>query len=167
MPLPVEIQAQLEKIQAIISEFGAELVDTGFRHTGSRRVIVFIVDKAGGIGLDDCSQINRRLCHLFDELAAEAGEGSRSLMSSPYLLEVNSPGLDRPLKAPKDFLKVLNRKIRVLYKNEAGHVGPVLVATLAEVTDDKLRLLYAEGAKELWLDLEKIVKATREISFKK
>ena len=61
-----------------------------------------LVDKfAGAITLGECALLNRRLGYILEE---------KNIIVGDYVLEVSSPGLDRPLKSSKDFLRVLNKE---------------------------------------------------------
>lgn len=94
----------LEIAKPFFEEIGAELVDLNVRRTHSQVHIQILADKpAGGITIDECSELNRKI--------GDAIEG-QSLIGVHYLLEVSSPGLDRPLKTFRDFLRVRGREVR-------------------------------------------------------
>ncbi|MEI8176770.1 MAG: ribosome maturation factor RimP [Candidatus Omnitrophota bacterium] len=88
----------LEKIQEIVSnliqEKELELVDLIFRREGASKVLRLVLDKKGGISMDECAWASSRMGELLD-----AGD----VIPEHYLLEVTSPGLDRTLKTTKDF----------------------------------------------------------------
>lgn len=85
---------------------GMEILDIEFRREGGRgeRVLRLYLDKQGGPNVDDLSRVSRQLSDLLDE--QDAIEGA-------YTLEVSSPGINRPLKRPEHFARVVGKRIRV------------------------------------------------------
>ena len=157
--LPLEIENRKEEIRKEIERSGAELVDMGFRKTKVRSVVTIIADRPGGITLDECAAINHALSSLFDGLI----EGS-------YFLEVNSPGLDRPIKSEKDFVRAVGEMVRVIFKTETGatavQVGRILSPPFASQTkhgDKSVKIRLAKDGSTLDLSMDSIVRAVREI----
>lgn len=97
----------------VIEQNGYEYVGTEFnKASGSSELIVY-ADKPGGIGLDDCEKISRMIEPIIDE---------RDPIRDAYCLCVSSPGLDRPLKTPRDFERSLGKKVDVrLYRALNGN----------------------------------------------
>ena len=149
--LPLEIENKKEEIRKEIERSGAELVDMGFRKTKGRSVVTIIADKTGGITLDECAVINHALSALFDEL-----------IEGPYFLEVNSPGLDRPIKSEKEFMKAVGETVRVIFKTQTGATA-VQVGRILSVKDERVEIQLAKGGSTLSLALDSIVRAVREI----
>ncbi len=79
---------------------GYELVDV--QAAGGGRLLRLFIDKPGGVTLDDCAAISR---HLTRVLAVEGIDYER--------LEVSSPGLDRPLRKERDFVRFAGHKAEV------------------------------------------------------
>ena len=101
-----------ELVTPIIEENGFELVDVEYVKEGSDYYLRVYADKEGGINIDDCVLISRSLEEKLD--AADR-------MTDPYILEVSSPGLTRPLKKDKDFKRNLGKKVEVkLYRAVDG-----------------------------------------------
>lgn len=92
----------------VLEEYGFELVDVEYvREVGVWYLRAYI-DKDGGITVDDCETISRRLGEWLDE---------EDFISDSYILEVSSPGLGRPLKKEKDFVRSMGKDVEVrLYK---------------------------------------------------
>jgi len=88
----------------VLEDMGYELVDVEYITHYGRWVLRLYVDKEGGITLDDCAQVSREVGDLIDV---------KDIIDHEYVLEVSSPGLNRPLKKEKDFLRALGKKIRV------------------------------------------------------
>ena len=116
---------------------------------------VFIdTDKPGGVSLDDTEIVMNAIDGPIDDLDPTSG--------APYVLNVSSPGLDRPLKTEKDFLRKVGAEIEVsLYAPVSGskkHVG-----TLAAFADGILSLTTEKG--EIEIAIKDIAVAKPYISF--
>ncbi|MBF0329612.1 MAG: ribosome maturation factor RimP [Nitrospirae bacterium] len=86
---------------------GLELVDIIVSGKGRMLVRVIIDREPDGVAIEDCERMSRSLEALLDVEDA---------ISSSYMLEVSSPGIDRPLIKPKDFEKNIGRLARVVTK---------------------------------------------------
>jgi len=91
-------------IEPVLEDMGIELVDLEYLSGQGRRVLRIYADRPAGINLDDCAMVSREIGHLLDV---------KELLQHHYVLEVSSPGLDRPLKKEKDFLMAVGQKIKV------------------------------------------------------
>ena len=80
-----------------------ELVDVEYVKERDWYLRVFI-DKAGGIEIDDCQALSERLEKVLDD---------ENVIADSYILEVSSPGLDRQLKKPRDFVREQGKKVDV------------------------------------------------------
>jgi ribosome maturation factor RimP len=102
------VESIIEKVSAhagpVIEDLGFELVDVDFLSDRGRRVLRIYVDAENGITLDDCAEVSREVGSLID---------LEDLVPDEYVLEVSSPGLDRPLKKSGDFVRALGRKVKV------------------------------------------------------
>lgn len=98
----------IDRVQAlvdpILSEEGMELAEIEYRREAKGWVLRLYIDKEGGVTLDDCSHISQALGRSLDV---------EDFILNPYILEVSSPGLNRPLKKEKDFMRYRNRVIKV------------------------------------------------------
>ncbi len=147
----------LEKIRdsatPLVEGLGFEIVDLRLFRANRRFILRFLVDRPeGGISLDECSRINEGIGRLLEEQDILAGES--------YVLEVSSPGLDRPLFSAKDFLRVRDRKVRV-FLNEPQDGRLELEGEVEAVKGDCLLLKTDE--KTIKLSLTKIKKAKQVI----
>ena len=156
--LPLEIQERLDAIRSEVGQSGIELIEVQFRRTGSRSVLTFIVDKPGGVTLDECADVNRRLGVFLDRASDAAGE---DVLKGSYVLEVNSPGLDRPLRTPKDFERAKGEPVRVAWRAETG-AGLVTVGTLREVDRESIELEDKQG-KTVKISFGAVTKASRNV----
>ena len=88
----------------ILSDEGLELVDIEYRRESRGWVLRLTMDKTGGVTLDDCTRVNQEVGRNLDV---------EDFISTPYVLEVSSPGLNRSLKRIEDFMKYRNQIVRV------------------------------------------------------
>ncbi|MBQ8184768.1 MAG: ribosome maturation factor RimP [Lachnospiraceae bacterium] len=91
-------------ILPIIEQNQFELVDVEYVKEGGTWYLRAYIDKPGGITVDDCEVVNRALSDLLDE---------KDFIDESYILEVSSPGLGRPLKKEKDFIRSMGEEIEI------------------------------------------------------
>lgn len=144
-----------EKIGSLVEEDGLEIVDLKFLEGGPASVLRIYVDKAGGVTVDQCANLSRR---IGDFLEIE------DLIPSRYTLEVSSPGLDRPLFSGADFKRKIGERVRVFLKEEVS--GKMeLLGKIKNLEGENLLLLVeskASGlnnAKQEVIPLKKVAKA--------
>lgn len=108
----------------ILEGLGYELVEVTYQKQHDAMYLTVYIDseKPGGVSLDDTEIVANAIDKPLDDLDPTAGE--------PFVLNVSSPGLDRPLKSERDYLKKIGTEIEVsLYKPLSGskkHVGTLL-----------------------------------------
>jgi ribosome maturation factor RimP len=96
----------------VVAELGCELWDVEYVKEAGTWYLRLYIDKEGGVSINDCEAISRRVSDLLDE--ADPIEGS-------YTFEVSSAGAERPLKRPADFDRFLGSPVTVrLYKAKDG-----------------------------------------------
>ncbi|MHB1653938.1 MAG: ribosome maturation factor RimP [Desulfitobacteriaceae bacterium] len=91
-------------LEPAVTEKGLELVDVEYLKEGTHWFLRIYIDKEGGIGLDDCTDIS----HVTSELLDKA-----DFIQQAYTLEVSSPGLERPLKKETDYERYRGKLIKV------------------------------------------------------
>ncbi len=97
-----------EYLLPLMKEHNFELVDVEYVKEAGTWYLRAYIDKEGGITVDDCEVINRKLSDWLDE---------EDFIEESYILEVSSPGLGRPLKKEKDFVRSIGKEVDVkLYK---------------------------------------------------
>jgi len=144
-----------EKIEPLVEEDGLEIVDLEFFEGGPASILRIYVDKAGGVTVDQCANLSRRISDFLD---------IEDLIPHRYMLEVSSPGLDRPLVCGADFKRKIGKKVKVLLKEEMG--GKMeLVGKIKNLEGENLLLLIEspasgmdEGTEEI-IPLKKVAKA--------
>lgn len=93
-----------ELLLPIIEEFHFELVDVEYVKEGGNWYLRAYIDKEGGITVDDCEVVSRRMSDLLDE---------QDFIEESYIFEVSSPGLGRPLKKEKDYARSLGKELEI------------------------------------------------------
>jgi ribosome maturation factor RimP len=140
----------LELGKQVADEQGVELFDIELLGRG-KLLLRVMIDKEGGITLDDCERFSRSFEALLDV---------EDPIPMSYTLEVSSPGLDRPLKELKDFEKNIGKLARIItiekIENQNLFIGRILKAN-----SEFLKLL-AHG-QEIDIPFDKISKARLEV----
>ncbi len=93
-----------ELITPFVEDKGFELVDVEYVKEGGNWYLRAYIDKPGGITVDDCEVISRSLSDKLDE---------EDFIEGAYILEVSSPGLGRPLKKEKDFVRSMGQEVEL------------------------------------------------------
>ena len=102
-------ESRVEKyLLPLMDEHHFELVDVGYVREAGTWYLRAYIDKEGGIAVDDCEVISRKLGEWLDK---------EDFIDESYILEVSSPGLGRPLKKEKDFIRSMGKDVDVrLYR---------------------------------------------------
>jgi ribosome maturation factor RimP len=96
-----------ECIKGIVEEMGYDILEVEYsKRFGGMQLTVYI-DKPEGISLEDCEKVNKAIDGPLDELDPTDG--------APYTLNVSSPGLDRPLKSEKDYIRNKGKEVEVSF----------------------------------------------------
>ena len=119
------IATEIEKLVLPITDANNwELVDVEYVKEGGEFFLRIYIDKEGGVSLNECEVVTRTLNPILDE---------KDPIKDNYFLEVSSPGLDRPLKKEKDFIRYKGRDVEIkLYKPINGakmHEGELVGLT--------------------------------------
>ena len=100
-----EYEQKTEKLLMPIMEAnGFELVDVEYVKEAGNWYLRAYIDKPGGITVDDCEAVNRELGDLLDR---------DDFIDDSYILEVSSPGLGRPLKKERDFIRSKGEEVEI------------------------------------------------------
>jgi len=149
-------QSLLESLRQValplLTNRGIELVDLLCNRSNGRVFLRFLVDRPGGITLDECAQLNREIGQLLD---------TQDLIQQRYLLEVSSPGLDRPLSSSKDFERCLGQSIKVDL-HQPLHGQNVWVGRLEQVNEQEI-IIQAQQQQALSIAHRDIARARLEV----
>ncbi len=145
-----EITTEIEKIiKPIIKSYQMELVDVEWTHKNGSWNLCIYIDKPAGITIDDCELVNREISDLLDRI---------DLIHQSFVLEVSSPGLNRPLKKREDFERFINNTVKITT------VQPLqgqkkFKGVLVDITVDGQLLLKTDKGEETVISLDKVAKA--------
>jgi ribosome maturation factor RimP len=135
--------------------YGVQLVDVELAGSMRKPIVRVFIDKENGVTLDDCERFSNALSAVLDV---------EDPIHTPYVLEVSSPGLDRPLKGIKDFERNTGKLVRIItkdsIKNQSFFVGRII-----GIKNNNVRLTV-ENKIEIEVPLDQISKASLEIEFK-
>src|SRR3982751_6230174 len=105
-PATDALPARLESLLApVVAEAGADLEQGEVTPAGRRRVLRVVVDRDGGIDLDGVADLSHAVSEALDSSDVMGGQ--------PYVLEVTSPGTDRPLTEPRHWRRAVGRLVKV------------------------------------------------------
>lgn len=146
-----------EMASQIAENEGLELVSVDISSRGKRTLLRVVVDKEAGVTVGDCERMSRSLEAILDV---------EDPVKGPYLLEVSSPGLDRPLVQQKDFEKNVGKLTRVVTKEKIEN-QTFFIGRIIDVGENWIRLSIESktGKKDFFIPLDKISKARLEIEF--
>lgn len=133
--LKAKISAAIEDIDSQI-----ELVGVHLRPKGRRMHVTVRVDRPGGIDLEQLTQINR---HLTADLEDD--------FDRPYLLEVSSAGVERPLSTPEHYSRFQGKKVKLLLHKPRGSTA-VIVGHIARANSHQVTIHTETGAVDVPFD---------------
>lgn len=115
--------ANPERLRALltpaIATLGLDLEGISVTTAGRRRLLRITVDGDGGISLDQVAQVSHTVSETLD--------ASELMGEQPYVLEVSSPGVDRPLTEPRHWRRATGRLVRANLADGSEVMGRVLV----------------------------------------
>ena len=120
--------------ESFLHEFGMEVVDVEFLFENGRWILRVFIDKEKGVTLDDCASVSRELGDLIE---------AKNIIDYHYVLEISSPGLNRPLKKESDFMRSIGKMIKLKMfrpidkrRNFVGRVTNVREGMISLLIDD-------------------------------
>lgn len=139
--------------QPLADSLGLELVDVEYVKEGSLWFLRIFIDKPEGVTHSDCQEVSHRLGELLDE---------KDPIPLSYILEVSSPGIERPLKKPGDYERFRGYKVRAttfsLVEGQKEFIGE-----LEGLVDGKVQINI--NGKKISLPLECVAKVRLEADF--
>lgn len=139
------------------------VVDILFQQKLNRAKLTILVDGDQGIGVDKCAEISRYLADKIEEL---------DLIDLAYVLEVSSPGVDKPLTLSRQYLKNVGRQLKIQLNNGSEQVA---VLQAVDLNNQSITILpESKGKKDkkniesesITLALAEIKKANVLVSFR-
>ena len=159
----MQITERVETLVApILEDLGYELVDIEYQREERGWILRFLVDRDGGINLDDCAAASREISSILDV---------EDVVGTAYSLEVSSPGIERPLKKVKDFERFAGhlakiKTVTAIDPENKGRNSKTFVGTLNGFAEGHVLVtLKGKGAVPIKIDLEQIDSARLEFEF--
>jgi ribosome maturation factor RimP len=126
-------------IAPILWTFGLELVDVECVGQGARSVVRVLIDKPGGVTIADCEQAHKALGPALD--VADP-------FPHAYMLEVSSPGLDRPFKRVQDYQRAIGKKVSIKLRQPLEGQWRI-TGPLVQVNEQTVVVNIAQKVKDL------------------
>lgn len=149
----MDIDALEQELEAEIERIGFEFVDLERSGSKTRPVLRIRIDKPGsepgrGVTIEDCTAVSRALETYLED---------RTSVGERYVLEVSSPGIERPLVKRRDFERFSGKEIAVKTKTSIGEHGKRVEGVLLGIQD-------AGGREQVRLELptQEIVEISRD-----
>ncbi len=143
-----------EKLRPVIEEMGYELVEVSYEKENGGMSLIFTIDKDGGVTVDDCEIVNKKIDPILDEI--------NPTDDKPYTLVVSSPGLDRPLKTDRDLSRNIGNEVDVTLFAKLD--GKKLFTGVLESFDEKSVTIKTDK-ESINLDRDKIASIKLVIKF--
>lgn len=139
-------KAVYQLCEPVAESYGLELVQVQYHREDHGWVLRILVDRPGGVSVDECGSLSREVSDLLDV---------EDLIDTSYNLEVSSPGLDRPLTKPSDFDRFAGQEITL--KTVRPVEGRRNFKGTLEGIQDEVVMIESDGMKyELnWSEVQK------------
>jgi len=140
--------------EPLLHEFGMEIVDVEFLSESGRWILRVFIDKENGVTVDDCASVSRELGDLID---------AKNIIDYRYVLEISSPGLNRPLRKESDFMRSIGKMVK-LKMSRPINKRRSFTGRLANVREGMISL-SVDGNNLVELPLNEIDKARVKYEF--
>jgi ribosome maturation factor RimP len=121
-------QSIVKIVEPLLQTQGFELVELQLQQRKGQWLVRVFADAEGGISLEECQRLSRDIGQVFD---------AEDLIATSYVLEVSSPGLDRPLRTARDFQRQRQRMVTVFlsspHMGQVQHTGRVAAVTTSHL----------------------------------
>ena len=144
-------------VKPIVEGLGMELVEGEFAKTKQGDALTVFIDKEGGVSLNDCEAVHNAIDAPLDELDPTQGK--------PYTLNVSSPGIDRPFKSDRDYVKHIGTKVETSLFAPIEGVGKKFVATLTAYDPQTATATLEADGKTLEINTKNIAIIREHIEF--
>jgi ribosome maturation factor RimP len=133
----------LDVLTPVVAATGHDLEDVTVTSAGRRSLVRVIVDSDGGVDLDAVADVSRAVSEALDD-DTDGG----AAFAGPYVLEVSSPGVDRPLTEPRHWRRAVGRLVQVPVAEQA------ITGRVTDTDDVGVTLDVDGAAREIaWADL--------------
>ena len=145
----------------VAAGYGLEIFDVQYRREAQGMVLRVLIDRPGpaasaeeSVSVEDCAHVSRDLSAMLDV---------EDVLPAAYVLEVSSPGLDRPLRAMEDYARFAGRAAKVVTREKVDG-QTFLKGTLAGVDGDTV-LIDGEDRKRHRVPFHVIARANLDVEF--
>lgn len=143
-----------ELLKPEVEALGYRCVDVEFEKKGKDWVLTVYIGHPDGISLDDCEKVSHRLSDVLDETDP---------IEQSYLLEVSSPGIDRPFSRAEDYEAALDTMVDITFYQQID--GQKKISGILKSFDDESVVIETDDHNELVLLLKNIAKTAAHIVF--
>lgn len=148
-------------LEPLVTAKGLDLEEIELSKAGKRRMLRIIVDSDEGVELDACAELSREVSDKLDE--------SDVMGEDEYVLEVSSPGADRPLSEHRHYVRATGRLVKFQLSAEGEKGAGELIARILDVDDEGMDLevpgVKGRKATARRIAFSDIAKARVEIEF--
>ena len=131
------VESVTELVTPIAEGMGLEVVEVTYKKCYDGMNLTVVIDKDGGVTIDDCERLHRAIDQPLDELDP---------IECAYTLNVSSPGIDRSLTLPRDYKRNLDKDISVrLYRPLDGK--KIYEGTLTAYDDETFTIVTPKGTE--------------------
>ncbi|WP_030708672.1 ribosome maturation factor RimP [Streptomyces sp. NRRL F-2580] len=155
-------------LEPLVAAKGLDLEEIEMSRAGKRRMLRIIVDSDEGVELDACAELSREVSDKLDETDVMLDE-TDVMGEDEYVLEVSSPGADRPLTEHRHYVRAIGRLVKFQLSAGGDEAAGELVARILDVDDEGLDLevpgVKGRKATARRIAFTDIAKARVEIEF--
>jgi len=148
-------QSVADLIEPLLQTQGFELVELQLQQRKGQWLVRVFADAEGGISLEDCRRLSLEIGQVLD---------AEDLIAASYVLEVSSPGLDRPLRTARDFQRQRQRMVTVFLRSplmgKTTYTGRVAAVTEVDL------VLHVPPDTPLTIPLPQVDHGVVELEFK-
>ena len=154
-----KLQGVTELADKIADSVGVRIVEVKFGQQGKKRTLeVTIYRPDGPVSHDDCEQVSRLMDAAIEELEAK-GE---PLLDGLFMLEVQSPGIDRMIKSDREFRIFAGHKVQIESKEKIADLGHNIVGILLGLVEGQVKIAHAEVLAKPVKTHKKVVPKARD-----
>jgi len=137
-----DVGALTELLRPALRQSGVDLLDVQWKGRGRESILRLVVDRPGGVGLDDCERASKTAGAVLDAYDPIAGA---------YALEVSSPGAERPLTTVEEWAAAVGRRVNVRYRDETSE--RIVEGTLLALTSESAEVEARQGHRRVMVEV--------------
>lgn len=151
---------QIDRLRGLLDplavEYGLDLEDVTVTPAGKRRVLRVVVDSDQGVQLDTCAELSRAASGVLDQSDVMGG--------APYVLEVTSPGADRPLTEQRHYRRAVGRLVKMALR-EGGELITRITAVDDAGVETEVPGVKGRKPTQRRVEFDEIARARVEVEF--